>query len=160
MRHHKIIVLGPCCKLNKRTGLIHAPFAAESRSGKFLRMILKLNQIDEGDIEFDNIISTAVFDESGKECNPTVDQLVPALVAHRIWKEADVIIALSASVRTAFEMTKRVEPHISKPTIHFLAHPSYVLRRPQIERSAFVRDFTAALLAPASSPPRVAKRLH
>jgi hypothetical protein len=140
MTQNVVVFLGPCRKVNRRSGDLHPPFSEASPSGKFLRNIVNAAVPGSVRVEYDNILETGVFTTDGQECNPMPEQLLAPLLTHRIWREADVVIAFSSGVREAFEAVKHqlgatgIE---ASPLIHFLHHPSYMMRRPQSERTAY-----------------------
>jgi hypothetical protein len=137
-----VVFLGPCRKVDRKNGKLHPPFSELSRSGKFLRGLVNGAVLQNIRVEYDNILEIGVFTPLGQECNPGPDQLVKPLLEHRIWREADVVIALSSTVRRAFEIVKRemgADAPGKRLDIHFIDHPSYIMRRPQAERSAYTK---------------------
>jgi hypothetical protein len=108
---------------------------------------LQQQALNGTEVRFDNILSTAYFDETGQERNPAPDKLVAPLLSHACWSSADVVIALSSGVKAAFELAERrgLPKHKKAPIIRFLDHPSYIMRRPQAERTAYANRLLMAV---------------
>ena len=156
MTQNVVIFLGPCRKVNRKSGNFHPPFSEASPSGKFLRNIVNAAVPESVRIEYDNILETGAFTAHGQECTPTPRQLVDPLLTHRIWREADVVIAFSSDVREAFAIVKSqlgAAAAKASPLIHFLHHPSYMMRRPQIERTVYGSTIKKILQNTALSRP-------
>jgi hypothetical protein len=127
--------------MNRKTGELFTPFAPTSRSGRYLRDLLR-NRTPVGvEVAFDNILQTAFLDGQGREHNPTPAELADALQVHKLWRGgADVVVALSAAVRGAVQLVASRDLVCGsgrKPVFHFLDHPSYVMRRPRHEREGY-----------------------
>ncbi len=156
MTQKTVIFLGPCRKVDRKSGNLHPPFSEASPSGKFLRNIVNGAVPESVRIEYDNILETGAFTAHGQECIPTPEQLVKPLLTHRIWHEADAVIALSSDVREAFAIVKsQLDAAAAKgsPLIHFLHHPSYMMRRPQNERTVYGSTIKKILQNTALSQP-------
>lgn len=140
-----MLFVGPCYKINRSTGEVHEPFSLESRSGKFLRSALS---VDEVEMAFDNVIDGPVLDDAGRERNPSARELVGHLRHSPLMQDGewDVVVGLSGPVRQAFEMSTglRVRPleavRYSSSWFLFADHPSYVMRRPASERQRWAVD--------------------
>lgn len=135
----KIFILGPCRKIDRSTGDLHAPFADGSRSGKFLRSIVSSRAKSmRCTVVFDNIIDDSVVDAKGCEYLPSPKTLSLFLGNHVIWTEADVVVALGGDVQRAFAMYfAGTSSQRCAFELHCLPHPSYIMRRPVGERERF-----------------------
>lgn len=141
MKPRSIFFVGPCHKIDRRSGELFPPFSPESRSGRFLRGLLPAN-LTGVNVRFENILSTAFFDAAGRECNPKAEHLVQALLAHGLWCDADVVVALGSEVHAAFRIVqsdKKAGNRTNEIVVEFFEHPSYILRRPKMERDRYVQ---------------------
>ncbi|RKE77000.1 hypothetical protein DFO46_4751 [Rhizobium sp. AG855] len=140
MTRPTVLFLGPCRKLNSRTGEAYPPFAEEARSGKFLRKCIRELGIDAvAEVDFDNILPGCAIDSSGKEYNPSWNVLLNALDKHKIWglTRGSVLVALSEPVCRALTIAQQTRSNSgveSNFEVVCSVHPSYVMRRPAAER--------------------------
>jgi hypothetical protein len=144
-----VIFLGPCYKCDRRTGGLHEPFSPQARSGAFLRRIAA-PLADKFEVCFDNIIADAVWDGCGRERVPAPSELIVALQDHRIWSmhPSSTVAGLGGAVGRALKLvaaSRRAKGVTEMPGFLFFEHPSFVLRRPACERSAYGQRILGAL---------------
>jgi hypothetical protein len=145
-----ILIIGPCHKKKSKDGGMFPAFAEESRSGKFLRAIVRSAGVEPG-VVFDNILATTVVNEKGQEVIPSVKELAAGLKDRRGWLEAEVIIGLGGAVQMAFDRVRQDD--IAGKQMHFVEHPAYILRRPAQERAAYAAKVEALLRGARTSGP-------
>ncbi|WP_426409464.1 hypothetical protein [Bradyrhizobium ganzhouense] len=140
-----VLFLGPCRKFDPATEKPFPAFSPSSRSGKFLRSAIDTAGLRKSvSISFDNVIPRALFDKQGRERYPTCAELVEELESHSLWTldSSDVVIGLSAVVGDALQRVasaRLAAGYKSGPRIMRLEHPSFMMRRPQPERTDYVR---------------------
>jgi len=150
-----IYLLGPCHKINRKTGCVHPAFDEAARSGRYLRNAVGVANRGNVRIVYSNILSGAWTDASGQEQLPNLASLVRALPEHPLWVDADVVIGLGGLVRQALEGMQST-PRSRQPQLVFLAHPSFILRRPAEERLSFETGLRSAIIgATKKSDPMV-----
>lgn len=143
MKPNTILFLGPCRKIDLKTGLPFAPFAETSRSGRFLRQVIASASIDAlAEVQFGNVLPGPVFGDDGRERNPDWRELLLGLHGHAVWRlsDQDVIVALSGPVMRALSLaaSRQVTEHGAlSPHIVAAAHPSFMMRRPSWERDRY-----------------------
>lgn len=145
MKRATILFLGPCRKLDPATSKPFPAFSPNSRSGKFLRNAIDATAASSDvTIRFDNVIPRALFDKEGRERYPSCGELIEELEGHALWKLAasDVVIGLSAIVGEALQKVQSARIEVGNragPTLMRLEHPSFMMRRPVLERTDYVR---------------------
>lgn len=171
MTKPRVLFLGPCHKLKPRSTTPYPAFDDTSRSGRFLRQAIGEAEIAaRAKIEFGNILPGPSLDAFGKERYPTWQELATQARNHGLWRlrSADVVVALSASVKRALEEAAiaRTRANLSAgPRLIALRHPSYMLRRPIEERQLYVRCLRQSVLhalenADSLSLPRTSAERH
>ena len=147
----RVFLLGPCHKINRKSGHLHRPFDPASRSGRFLRDIMPSEGVSCIEVVYDNILPNACFNQAGKECLPTLSVLTKSLEQHKVWNNADIVVGFGTQVRAALEQVAKERARVACgkfcPSLIYLPHPSYVLRRPAPERESFCKQLRAAIYA-------------
>jgi hypothetical protein len=151
MAHMTVLFLGPCRKLDVTTAKPFPAFSPASRSGRFLRSVIQTASIPTGiKLLFDNIIPRPVFDEKGKERNPSCAELIAELEGHALWSlsKGDVVVGLSAVVGDALlrvRASRTASGEGCLPALLKLEHPSFMMRRPIEERTDYARRLGACI---------------
>lgn len=151
-----VVFLGPCYKQDRKTQTLHEAFSVKSRSGKFLRSISDKIEIE---VDFANVIPSAVFDGHGKERNPKGIELLDYVSSADFWTrvDGDIIVGLSSDVRKAFELLEKRELPMGEPTLIagrqflFLEHPSFVMRQPAERRKQYAERLRSGIRSAAAS---------
>lgn len=152
-----VLFLGPCRKFDPATEKPFPAFSSSSRSGKFLRGAIESARLPKTvSISFDNVIPRALFDKQGRERYPTCVELVEELQTHALWRlgNTDVVIGLSSVVGDALERVgnaRLAAGHKSGPRVVRLEHPSFMMRRPQQERTDYIRRLADCIRSAAVS---------